>query len=92
MENAICALKKIPKEQRIFELKVKVFHGNIILTADNTCKDEVIIIENLPFTNKSDHGYGTKCIMSIAKKHGGFSDFKYENNMFRLMVVIPLIH
>lgn len=91
MENAICALKKIPKEQRIFELKVKVFHGNIILTADNTCKDEVIIIENLPFTNKSDHGYGTKCIMSIAKKHGGFSDFKYENNMFRLMVVIPLV-
>lgn len=90
IENAICALKKLPKKRRIFELRIKIFHGNLILTADNTCKDEVIIIENVPFTNKSNHGYGTKCIMSIARKYGGFADFKYENNMFRLMVVIPL--
>ena len=62
----------------------------MIVTADNTYNGEAVIIENVPFTNQNNHGYGTKCIMSIAQKYNGFSDFKSADKMFQLMVVIPL--
>lgn len=90
MENAMNAMKKIPQEQRIFCIKIKEYNNNLIITADNTYNGETVIIENVPFTNQNDHGYGTKCIMSIAKKYNGFSDFKSTGKMFQLMVVIPL--
>lgn len=90
MENAMNAMSKIPQEQRIFRIKIKEYNNNMIVTADNTYNGEAVIIENVPFTNQNNHGYGTKCIMSIAKRYNGFSDFKSSNKMFQVMVVIPL--
>lgn len=90
MENAMTAMKKIPQEQRIFRIKIREYNNNMIITADNTYDGDAVIIEKVPSTNENAHGYGTKCIMSIAQKYNGFSDFKSADKMFQLMVVIPL--
>lgn len=90
MENAIIAMKKIPQEQKIFCLKVREYNNNMIITADNTYQGNAIIIDQVPFSNQHNHGYGTKCIMTIAQKYNGFWEFKTTGNMFQLMVVIPL--
>lgn len=88
LENALNCLQKLPEESRLLKVKLCEFNGKFIFSVDNSC-DKNDNIMDIPLSPKDGHGYGTLSIRSIAQEHNGIADFKIENGIFTLMVVIP---
>lgn len=90
LENAFDAAENMPEGKRMVDVRLREYNRQLVFSVDNSCNDEVIIIDNMPQASRNGHGYGTKSILSIAKEHQGMAVFQMENGVFSLMVTIPM--
>lgn len=94
LDNAIEAVERIEDEDsRIVSFSVRTSNGAIFVHAENTFKEPPNFIDGVPQTIKTDkrmHGFGTKSMLSIAKKYGGNLTMKAENGIFYLDAILPM--
>ncbi len=94
LDNAIEACVKIPKDKRMISLIIKESVGLIHITVENSYDGVVIVKEEKLMTTKanrnSEHGYGLESIKYVANKYGGDCKVRYDENSFKLSVVLAV--
>ncbi|NLB89207.1 MAG: GHKL domain-containing protein [Syntrophomonadaceae bacterium] len=80
IENAIQACAQIPDSNRRF-IKVRLFTKNNKLCIDirNSYELEPVFQQGMPVSREKGHGYGTKSMAHIVKKHGGVFKFSAQD-------------
>ena len=64
-ENAFDATENVPVGRRMVEVRIQEFQEQLVISIDNSCNNDIVIIDNLPQASRTGHGYGTKSIQSI---------------------------
>ena len=82
IENAMNAVKALPKEKR----KIKVISSMLSdvmlgLSVDN-------IYDGLPFSHKKGHGTGLVSVMNTVNRYGGNMTIKTEKNIFSVNIIL----
>ncbi len=80
LDNAINALKSC--EDRHITIKAFIDDGKLYLELKNPFNQKIVFEDNMPQSLKENHGYGTKSMAAIVKKHGGMYSFVTEDNCF----------
>lgn len=93
IDNAIEGVMHFPeKEKRVISLKAVSRNGMIFLTEANYAREDIVLIDGVPQTDKPDknlHGFGTRSIQYLAEHYGGNARFSVENGMFHLTILFP---
>ena len=88
IENAIIACEKLPKEERYIEVKV-LSHPQFMMMISNPYTGNVKKNEKgVPISKRTGHGFGTRSITAFCEKHGAFYEYKMDNNVFMLSIVM----
>lgn len=93
MDNAIDAVKELPKDQREISLAVRESMGMILIHEVNPFKGALNFKDGLPQTTKRDsmyHGFGTKSIKGIVDSYSGDCEISIkDNNIYVLNILLP---
>lgn len=93
MDNAIDAVKELPKDQREISLAVRESMGMILIHEVNPFKGTLNFKDGLPQTTKRDsmyHGLGTKSIKGIVDSYSGDCEISIkDNNIYVLNILLP---
>jgi len=91
LENAILATASHSDEkQKTVRVNCQLHKGNLLIYIKNPYEGEVTFRDNLPRSDRPEHGFGVKSIKLIADMHGGFCSFEALDGIFTLKVVLPL--
>lgn len=94
IDNAIESLRDIKDDTKREIVASITKRGNMCLVrVSNYFDKEIVFSDSLPKTTKSDsenHGYGTKSMKNIVESYGGEIYFSAKNNIFTLMIMLPL--
>lgn len=83
LENAIKACKNIEdSKKRCIKLRMYSKNKKLCIDIRNTYQEEPIFHEGLPVSKEAGHGYGTKSMAYIVKKHGGVCQFTVKDGWF----------
>lgn len=88
LENAMHAVSKLPIEQRIITLHMRMHDEKLLISIKNPCATLPEIKDGMPQSKKLGHGFGTKSIRYIAEKAGGNCQFTVDGNDFVLRVIV----
>ena len=93
MDNAIDAVKELPKDQREISLAVRESMGMILIHEVNPFKGTLNFKDGLPQTTKRDsmyHGFGTKSIKGIVDSYSGDCEISIKDyNIYVLNILLP---
>lgn len=93
MDNAIDAVKELPKDQREISLAVRESMGMILIHEVNPFQGTLNFKDGLPQTTKGDsmyHGFGTKSIKGIVDSYSGDCEISIkDNNIYVLNILLP---
>lgn len=93
MDNAIDAVKELPKDQREISLAVRESMGMILIHEVNPFKGTLNFKDGLPQTTKRDsmyHGFGTKSIKGIVDSYSGDCEISIkDNNIYVINILLP---
>lgn len=93
MDNAIDAVKELPKDQREISLAVRESMGMILIHEVNPFKGTLNFKDGLPQTTKRNsmyHGFGTKSIKGIVDSYSGDCEISIkDNNIYVLNILLP---
>lgn len=93
MDNAIDAVKELPKDQREISLAMRESMGMILIHEVNPFKGTLNFKDGLPQTTKRDsmyHGFGTKSIKGIVDSYSGDCEISIkDNNIYVLNILLP---
>lgn len=93
MDNAIDAVKELPKDQREISLAVRESMGMILIHEVNPFQGILNFKDGLPQTTKRDsmyHGFGTKSIKGIVDSYSGDCEISIkDNNIYVLNILLP---
>lgn len=93
MDNAIDAVKELPKDQREISLAVRESMGMILIHEVNPFQGTLNFKDGLPQTTKRDsmyHGFGTKSIKGIVDSYSGVCEISIkDNNIYVLNILLP---
>lgn len=93
MDNAIDAVKELPKDQREISLAVRASMGMILIHEVNPFQGTLNFKDGLPQTTKRDsmyHGFGTKSIKGIVDSYSGDCEISIkDNNIYVLNILLP---
>lgn len=94
LDNAIEHVIMIPEEEkRLIHVSVSAKRNFVFIKIENYC--EAVIVKNehslitTTKTDKQNHGFGLRSIISTAEKYGGSADFGQNYNWFELKILIP---
>lgn len=94
LDNAVEHVVMIPEEEkRLIHVSVSAKRNFVFIKIENYC--ETVIVKNehslitTTKTDKQNHGYGLRSIISTAEKYGGSVDFGQNHNWFELKILIP---
>jgi len=93
MDNAIDALSKLDKKEKLIEVTLSVVNGYQNIIIKNDIESSVINDNKNLFTtkeNKRSHGFGLKSVRSITEKYNGICEFYEEDGKFCVQVALPL--
>ena len=88
LENAMHAVSKLPIEQRIITLHMRMHDEKLLISIKNPCATLPEIKDGMPQSKKLGHGFGTKSIRYITEKAGGNCQFAVDGNYFVLRVIV----
>lgn len=88
LDNALNAQKEVPVEKRMINLMLKDSEGKLLLSVKNTTTQVPVFVDGLPITTKDGHGYGSQSIRYMTERLGGNYQFKVQNNIFSVRVII----
>lgn len=88
LENAIHACEKLEEGMRVIKCRC-IGSPQFMLQISNSFDGEITLDENgIPMNAARGHGIGTRSILAFCEKNDAFVDYKIENNMFALRIVI----
>lgn len=90
LENAISAAGTMAEDKRWVSCTCAVRAGKLLIEVRNPYKGAVTMQDGLPVSDRKEHGYGCRSIQTIAEQNHGLCEFKAENGVFTLRVVLPL--
>lgn len=90
LENALNAVEKLKENRRWVEFYCGVRAGKLLIEIKNPYTGELSFREGLPQTTQPNHGHGCRSIQTIAQACRGLYEFKGEDGVFTLRVVLPL--
>ena len=93
LDNALEALKKVDREQRILTIKIVFSQERLIGRITNTYCGEIHQKDDKILTSKKEkqkHGYGLSNVEKIIKKYNGYMEIDYANWEFRVDFIIYL--
>lgn len=90
LENALNAVEKLKENRRWVEVYCGVRAGKLLIEIKNPYSGVLSFRDGLPQATQASHGHGCRSIQAITQAHGGMCDFKAENGIFTLRVVVPM--
>ena len=90
LENALNAVEKLKENRRWVEFYCGVRAGKLLIEIKNPYSGHIPFREGLPEASQPNHGHGCRSIQAIAQAHRGLYEFKAENGIFTLRVVLPI--
>lgn len=88
LENAIQAVRDLPREQRHIICK-SVAHPRFMIEISNPYEGDVTFDrQGIPLADKPGHGIGTRSIVAFAEKYHALCLFRTENGWFRLQLAL----
>ena len=88
LENAYEATSMLPLEKRYIRLSLKQKGNKLLLSLENTFLEKPQFVNDIPVSNKADHGIGTQSIIYNCNQLGGQCKFSLENNLFVLKIIV----
>lgn len=90
LENAKNACLNMPdKDKRFIVFKCKSTLGKLVIEITNAFNGEVELDNNgYPVSHKEGHGFGTRSIVELAKKHNAVLDFRSDGNIFKFSLLL----
>ena len=90
LENAINAVKELPKEQRIIHSTIKFQHGmTFAIHISNQYKGHIILDKNgLPLVNSDQHGIGLRSVQNTVNRYNGILGIETDNGKFDVYLVM----
>ncbi|WP_394922833.1 GHKL domain-containing protein [uncultured Robinsoniella sp.] len=89
LENAITAAAKMEGSLRIVRINCHFHKNNLLILIENNYSGNVNMKNGIPQCKNNGHGFGTKSIALITKKHNGYYSFTAKSGMFTLKIVLP---
>lgn len=93
MDNAIDAISKLDRKEKLIEVNLSVKGGYQNIIIKNDVDGPVMDNNKYLFTTKEDkrsHGFGLKSVKSITEKYNGICEFYEEDGKFCAQVALPL--
>lgn len=90
LENALNAVEELKENRRWVEFYCGVRAGKLLIEIKNPYSGHIPFRDGLPEPSRQGHGHGCRSIRAIAQSHEGMCDFKAENGVFTLRVVLPM--
>ena len=59
-KNAFDATENVPVGRRMVEVRIQEFQEQLVISIDNSCNNDIVIIDNLPQASRTGHGLQTK--------------------------------
>lgn len=91
LENALHAVKDLEQAQRWVRLYCAEKSGNLLVEVCNPYNGRIKLMEGLPLSDRTGHGYGCRSIVSIVRQHRGHCIFEPKGGVFTLRIAIPLM-
>ena len=90
LENAINAVKELPKEQRIIHSTITFQHGmTFAIHISNQYKGHIILDKNgLPLVNSDQHGIGLRSVQNTVNRYNGILGIETDNGKFDVYLVM----
>ena len=90
LENALhaCVDPKVPLKERIIDMQFYMREEKFFLQITNPCPREVIFENDLPVSNRPDHGIGVRSICAIVHRYRGIYSFLKKDEQFILRLSI----
>lgn len=88
MENAIKAVIKVPAEDRIISLELKMRGDKLLFSLKNRFSEEPVLVDGVPKAKLPGHGIGTQSIRYMTEKLGGNCQFSVKDGWFVLQVIL----
>ena len=89
MDNALSGATQSNSEEPFIRLDIHEKNNYFAITCENTAS----IVKDKKNTKKETvqkHGFGLKIIQQIIKRYHGLLDTEYDNNVYKLKIVLPL--
>ena len=88
LENALKACAALPDGQRTIRLR-SLLRAQLMVEIENSCAEDVSFDEEgRPAASREGHGLGTKSVAAFAEKYGASVDYRLENGLFRVRLLI----
>lgn len=90
LDNAIEAVKSLPKDKKTINLRIKAV-GNLISVVESNCyQGKIEMTDDLPKSTKNDpvhHGYGLKSIKILCEKYQGTLSVLAKDGVFTITIL-----
>lgn len=90
LENALAAVGMQKENRRWVEFYCGIRANKLLIEIKNPYIGQLTFRDGLPETARPNHGYGCRSIQTIVERNRGLCEFKAENGIFSLRVVLPL--
>lgn len=88
IENAIKAVLKLPAEERIIHLELRMNGGKLLVSLKNRFGEPPVLVDGIPMSTVPGHGIGTQSIRYMAEKLKGNCQFTLIDDYFVLQVIL----
>ncbi len=88
IENAMHACERLPCDQRFIEVR-GLSHPKFMFQISNPYGGEIKTDDKgIPISTERGHGFGTRSIVAFCDKYGAYYEFRTENEIFTLRIVM----
>ena len=90
VENALRATAPLPAERRTVDLYCGIRLNKLLIEVRNPYDVPPVMRDGVPVSDEAGHGYGCRSIQTIAQQRGGLCQFRAEDGIFQLQVMLPV--
>lgn len=90
LENALAAVSPLEEDRRWVEFRCGIRAGKVLMRFCNPCREAPRFRNGLPVAGEEGHGYGCRSIYTIVQAHRGQCEFRVEDGVFVLRVLVPV--
>ncbi len=90
VENALRAVAPLAPERRTVELYCGIRLNKLLIEVRNPYDVPPVMRNGVPISDEAGHGYGCRSIQTIAQQRGGLCQFRAEDGVFQLQVMLPV--
>ena len=90
LENALRAVEPLEQSERWISLYCGVRRSKLLIEVKNPYAGRVAIGDGLPRSERQGHGYGCRSIQTIAQRRGGLCQFRAEDGVFSVQLMLPV--